>query len=75
MWSGCGGRRPAVRREMLEEAVAVIRELLTGETVEHRGVHYEVDNARVVRSARRTTVPIVVSGFGVEAAELAGTDR
>jgi G6PDH family F420-dependent oxidoreductase len=62
---------PAVRREMLEEAVAVIRELLTGATVEHRGVHYEVDNARVF-DPPETAVPIVVSGFGVEAAELAG---
>ncbi|HEX4529023.1 MAG TPA: TIGR03557 family F420-dependent LLM class oxidoreductase [Acidimicrobiia bacterium] len=62
---------PAVRREMLEEAVAVIRELLTGATVEHRGVHYEVDNARVF-DPPETAVPIVVSGFGAEAAELAG---
>jgi G6PDH family F420-dependent oxidoreductase len=62
---------PAVRREMLEEAVAVIRELLTGETVEHRGTHYEVDNARVF-DPPTAAVPIVVSGFGTEAAELAG---
>ena len=62
---------PAVRREMLEEAVAVIRELLTGTTVEHRGAHYEVDNARVF-DPPETAVPIVVSGFGAEAAELAG---
>ena len=62
---------PAVRREMLEEAVAVIRELLTGETVEHRGAHYEVDNARLF-DAPPADVPIIVSGFGVEAAALAG---
>ena len=62
---------PAVRREMLEEAVAIIRELLTGETVEHRGEHYEVDNARLF-DAPPADVPIIVSGFGAEAAALAG---
>jgi G6PDH family F420-dependent oxidoreductase len=62
---------PAVRRDMLEEAVAVIRELLTGETVEHRGTHYEVDNARVF-DPPQAEVPIIVSGFGPDAAELAG---
>ncbi len=62
---------PAVRREMLEEAVAVIRELLTGETIEHRGAHYEVDNARLF-DAPHADVPIIVSGFGAESAELAG---
>jgi coenzyme F420-dependent glucose-6-phosphate dehydrogenase len=62
---------PAVRRQMLEEAVAVIRELLTGETVEHRGTHYEVENARVF-DAPQAEVPIIVSGFGPDAAELAG---
>src|SRR5436305_3175090 len=62
---------PAVRREMLEEAVAVIRELLTGETIEHRGTYYEVDNARVF-DPPQGDVPIIVSGFGPAAAELAG---
>ncbi len=62
---------PAVRRDMLEEAVAVIRRLLTGETVEHRGVHYEVDNARLF-DAPPAEVPIIVSGFGTESAGLAG---
>ena len=39
--------RPEIRREMLEEAVAVIRQLWTGETIDHRGGYYEVENARV----------------------------
>jgi len=62
---------PAVRREMLEEAVGIIRALFSGETVEHRGEHYEVDNARLF-DPPAADVPIVVSGFGEESAELAG---
>jgi coenzyme F420-dependent glucose-6-phosphate dehydrogenase len=62
---------PAVRLEMLEEAVAIIRELFTGETVEHRGTHYEVENARLF-DPPAGDVPIVVSGFGPDAAGLAG---
>ncbi len=63
--------RPDVRREMLEEAVAIIRKLLTGETVDHRGRYYEVENARLF-DVPRESLPIVVSGFGTDAAELAG---
>jgi G6PDH family F420-dependent oxidoreductase len=68
------GRRwppPAVRREMLEEAVAIIRALFRGTTLEHRGAYYEVDNARLF-DAPATDVPIIVSGFGPDAAALAG---
>src|SRR4051812_2439315 len=36
-----------VRLEMLEEAVAVIRELWQGGIVNHRGPHYTVDRARI----------------------------
>jgi G6PDH family F420-dependent oxidoreductase len=62
---------PAVRREMLEEAVDVLRALFTGDTVEHRGVHYEVDNARLF-DPPDDEVPLVLSGFGPEAAAMAG---
>jgi G6PDH family F420-dependent oxidoreductase len=68
------GRRwppPAVRLEMLDEAVVVLRALFTGETIEHRGVHYEVENARLF-DPPASEVPIIVSGFGAEAAKLAG---
>ena len=61
----------AVRREMLEEAVGVIRALFTGETIEHRGEYYEVDNARLF-DPPAAEIPLVVSGFGPEAAALAG---
>ena len=39
--------RPEVRREMLEEAIDVMRQLWTGDTVDHRGRYYEVENARL----------------------------
>jgi G6PDH family F420-dependent oxidoreductase len=62
---------PAVRLEMLEEAVMILRALFSGETVEHRGTHYEVENARLFDPPAET-LPIVVSGFGPDAAALAG---
>jgi G6PDH family F420-dependent oxidoreductase len=63
--------RPEIRRAMLEEAVAVVRELWTGQTVDHVGTYYEVENARLF-DAPTADIPIIVSGFGPEAAELAG---
>jgi G6PDH family F420-dependent oxidoreductase len=60
-----------VRLAMLEEAVDVIRQLWTGETVDHRGDFYEVDNARIF-DPPATPPPVIVSGFGPQAVELAG---
>jgi len=62
---------PAVRLEMLAEAVAIIRELFEGETVEHRGSYYEVENARLF-DPPAVDVPLILSGFGSESAALAG---
>jgi G6PDH family F420-dependent oxidoreductase len=56
---------------MLEEAVEVIRELWTGEVVNHRGRHYTVDSARIYTLPDRTP-EIYVSGFGPKATDLAG---
>jgi G6PDH family F420-dependent oxidoreductase len=60
----------AVRLEMLEEAVTVMRELWKGDDVSHRGRHYTVQNARIY------TLPdsppnVYVSGFGPKAIDLA----
>jgi G6PDH family F420-dependent oxidoreductase len=60
-----------VRLEMLEEAVEVMRALWTGEFVNHRGRHYTVDHARLY-SLPEQPVPVLVSGFGPKATELAG---
>ena len=62
--------RPEIRRAMLREAVDVIRTLWTGETVDHDGEFYEVENARLF-DAPHTPPPIIVSGFGDEAVALA----
>src|SRR6478672_8382695 len=58
------------RLDMLEEAVAVMRELWTGEEVTHRGPHYCVENARIYS---RPDVPpkVLVSGFGPKSTSLA----
>ena len=58
------------RRLMLAEAVHVIRELWTGETVDHHGDFYEVENARLFDPPEHDP-PIIVSGFGPNAVELA----
>src|SRR3954467_9316043 len=61
-----------VRREMLEEAVAIMRALWTGEVVRtFDGHHYAVQGARIF------TLPdeppdIVISGFGPQSTALAG---
>jgi G6PDH family F420-dependent oxidoreductase len=59
-----------VRLEMLEEAVALMRELWTGKVVTTAGKHYQVDHARIY--TRTETPPeVYVSGFGPKATELA----
>jgi coenzyme F420-dependent glucose-6-phosphate dehydrogenase len=60
-----------VRREMLEEAVEVIRKLWKGGTVEHFGRHFTVDNARVY-SRPPEPPPIIVAADAKASAELAG---
>jgi coenzyme F420-dependent glucose-6-phosphate dehydrogenase len=62
---------PAVRLEMLEEAVGIMRELFGGDTVDHRGTYYEVENARLF-DPPATDLPLVLSGFGTASAALAG---
>jgi G6PDH family F420-dependent oxidoreductase len=62
---------PETRLEMLEEAVGVIRALWSGDTVDHRGRYYEVENARIF-DAPASEIPIIVSGFGAQSADLAG---
>jgi G6PDH family F420-dependent oxidoreductase len=55
---------------MLEEAVAVIRELWSGEVVSWEGKHYRVDHARIY-DLPETPPEIYVSGFGPKAIDLA----
>jgi G6PDH family F420-dependent oxidoreductase len=58
------------RLEMLDEAVQVIRTLWQGGFQDHRGRHYRVEHARVY-DLPRDLPPIVVSGFGPKAIEVA----
>jgi G6PDH family F420-dependent oxidoreductase len=62
--------RADVRLEMLEEAVAVIRDLWSGELISHRGEHYTVDRARIYTLPDEPP-PVIVSAFHPEALQLA----
>lgn len=62
--------RAAIRLEMLEEAVEVIRQLMTGRQISHDGRHYTVENARLY-TLPDAPVPIDVSGYAPAATELA----
>jgi coenzyme F420-dependent glucose-6-phosphate dehydrogenase len=70
-----GQRWPNIetRREMLSEAVAVMRCLWTGDTVDHRGQHYTVENAKLF-TVPDEAPPVVFSAFGEEAARLAAAE-
>jgi G6PDH family F420-dependent oxidoreductase len=60
----------SVRLARLEEALDVIRKLWTGDIVTHEGEYYTVHNAKLW-SLPAVAPPILVSGFGPEATELA----
>lgn len=60
----------AVRLEMLEEAVEIIRKLWTGDQVSYRGDHFTVENARLFTLPEEPP-PVAVSAFGPSAARLA----
>ena len=62
--------RPEIRLQMLEEAVAVVRELWTGATVDHDGRYYTVENARLF-DPPTAAIPVIVSAFGPAAAAVA----
>ncbi|HYH91979.1 MAG TPA: TIGR03557 family F420-dependent LLM class oxidoreductase [Candidatus Saccharimonadales bacterium] len=59
-----------VRADMLEEAVDVIRALWRGETVDHHGPHFTVENARLY-SIPDQPPPIIVAASGPKSARLA----
>lgn len=48
----------------------ILRALWTGETVDHHGTFYDVENARLF-DAPTCDIPVVVSGFGEDAVEIA----
>jgi G6PDH family F420-dependent oxidoreductase len=68
-----GDRWPGAneRLDMLEDAVEIMRELWTGRAVTMSTDHYDVEHARIY-TLPDTPPPILVSGFGPKAIELAG---
>jgi G6PDH family F420-dependent oxidoreductase len=58
------------RLEMLEEAVALMRELWEGGFVTRTGTHYRVDHARIY-TLPDGPPPVYVSGFGPKATDVA----
>ena len=63
--------RAGIRREMLEEAIDVIRTLWEGGSQSHEGKHYTVENARIYDLPDEPP-PIYVAASGDKAVELAG---
>lgn len=61
----------AMRAAMLEEAVALIRRLWTGELVDHDGEFYRVSRARLYTLPRELP-PILIAASGEESARVAG---
>jgi G6PDH family F420-dependent oxidoreductase len=64
---------PSVRLSMLEEAIAILRGLWTGESFSHRGRFFTVENARIYTLPDRPP-PILVAASGDKALELAARD-
>jgi coenzyme F420-dependent glucose-6-phosphate dehydrogenase len=69
--TGAHWPRPPERREMLEEAIDIIRRLWSGKVTSHRGTHYTVEKAQLF------TVPapppaVIVAGSSTRSARLAG---
>lgn len=59
-----------IRREMLIEAVELMRDLWSGAVVTRKGEHYSTENARIFTTPP-TDVPVLVSAFGPRAADTA----
>jgi G6PDH family F420-dependent oxidoreductase len=62
--------RIEIRREMLAEAVKIIRELWKGEEISHHGTYFTVRDARIYTLPKQLP-PIYVAASGPESAELA----
>lgn len=69
--TGAQWPHPRVRLKMLSEAIDVMRELWTGDRTSHRGIHYQVDRARLF-DVPEEPPPILVAASGRRAARLAG---
>ena len=61
---------PDVRLDMLEEAVEVIRQLWSGDTINHHGRFYDVEGARLYPTV--PSPPILLAASGTSTAKRAG---
>ena len=61
----------AVRREMLEEAVQIVRALFDGKNVNHRGEHFVVEHAQLFTLPDEPP-PLYIAASGKRSAALAG---
>jgi G6PDH family F420-dependent oxidoreductase len=61
-----------VRHEMLIEAIDIISELFDGEPVSYRGLHFDVESAKLW-DLHDTRVPIGLAVSGPKSCEIAGT--
>lgn len=57
------GVDPATRGRQLDEALGLVRHLLTGEEVTHRGEFFSVDRARIL-PAPAAPIPFIIGGRG-----------
>lgn len=69
--TGAPWPRPGRRREMLREAVGLMRNLWAGEVVTRRGDHFTVEAAKLY-SLPDQPIPVFVAAGGEQAAQLAG---
>jgi probable F420-dependent oxidoreductase len=69
--AGIGFDPPATRVDRLEEAVALLRRLLDGETVSHVGPHYRLHDERCDPPPVQDHVPLLVGGGGKRVLTLA----
>jgi G6PDH family F420-dependent oxidoreductase len=69
---GAGWPSAAQRLDMLAEAVGLIRDLFTGQQVNHDGPYFTAETARLY-SLPADPPPVYVSGFGRRSAELAAS--
>lgn len=63
---------PRVRADRFEEAIGVLRRLLDGEAVEHRGAHYRLRGLLGSPRPVQSPVPLLIGGGGPRMIRLAG---
>jgi len=65
---------PRVRLDRLVESVGILKRLLAGEVVTHRGVHYRLDRARLAPLPVQRPLPLLIGGGGPRMLRFAGRE-